>query len=77
MKIRSAPRRTVLSRTNKKGIVTPPGTVNSSTSENPGGVGPGAFGPVGEGQFAWISGPGASIAVALRVAARTAKARQS
>ncbi|MBH1933599.1 c-type cytochrome [Streptomyces sp. AV19] len=68
---------TVLSQKNKKDIVAYLGTVNSSKSENPGGFGLGGFGPVGEGLFAWIFGLGALIAVAIWVAARTAKAKQS
>ncbi|KNB51879.1 c-type cytochrome [Streptomyces caatingaensis] len=68
---------TVLSPKNKKDIVAYLGTVNSSTSENPGGFGLGGFGPVSEGLFAWIFGLGALIAVAVWVAARTAKAKRS
>ncbi len=45
------------------------------TEPNPGGLGLGKVGPVSEGLFGWIVGIGALVAVALWLAARTAKAR--
>jgi ubiquinol-cytochrome c reductase cytochrome c subunit len=51
--------------------------VNSAQSENPGGLKLGGLGPVSEGLFAWIFGLGALIAVAIWVAAHTAKAKKS
>ncbi|MBH1933575.1 c-type cytochrome [Streptomyces sp. AV19] len=68
---------TVLSQKNKKDIVAYLDEVNSSKSESPGGLGLGGFGPVSEGLFAWVFGLGALIAVAIWVAARTAKAKKS
>ena len=49
----------------------------ATTSESPGGLELGGLGPVSEGLFAWIFGLGALIAVAVWVAARTAKAKKS
>ena len=54
-----------------------PEAVNSDDTENPGGLKLGGLGPVSEGLFAWIFGLGALIAVAIWVAARTAKAKKS
>ena len=51
--------------------------VNGDDTENPGGLELGGLGPVSEGLFAWIFGLGALIAVAVWVAARTAKAKKS
>ncbi|MBA0050270.1 c-type cytochrome [Streptomyces sp. AJS327] len=52
-------------------------TVNSDTSDNPGGFKLGGFGPVAEGMFAWVFGIGGMVALAVWVAARTAKAKKS
>ena len=68
---------TVLSVKDKKDIVAYVHTVNSDKSETPGGFKLGGLGPVVEGLFAWIFGLGALIAVAVWVAARTAKAKKS
>ncbi|WP_329458249.1 cytochrome bc1 complex diheme cytochrome c subunit [Streptomyces sp. NBC_01497] len=51
--------------------------VNGSQSESPGGLDLGGLGPVSEGLFAWIFGLGALIAVAVWIAAHTAKAKKS
>ncbi|AXE77508.1 MULTISPECIES: cytochrome bc1 complex diheme cytochrome c subunit [Streptomyces] len=61
----------------KRDIIAYIQTVNSSQSENPGGLKLGGLGPVSEGLFAWIFGLGALIAVAIWVAAHTAKAKKS
>ncbi|MGW2280628.1 cytochrome bc1 complex diheme cytochrome c subunit [Streptomyces sp. NPDC001770] len=52
-------------------------TVNGDNSESPGGLSLGGLGPVSEGLFAWIFGLGLLIAVAVWVAAHTAKAKKS
>lgn len=65
-----------LSEQNKKDIIAYVKTVNSDDSVNPGGLSLGGLGPVAEGLFAWVFGLGALIAVAVWVAARTAKARK-
>ncbi|MEU0989630.1 c-type cytochrome [Streptomyces sp. NPDC005953] len=46
-------------------------------SSSPGGLSLGGLGPVSEGLFAWVFGLGALIAVAVWVAAHTAKAKKS
>ncbi|MCL2730063.1 MAG: c-type cytochrome [Actinomycetia bacterium] len=51
--------------------------VDSSKSDNPGGFTLGAIGPVSEGLFAWVFGLGTMIAIAVWMAARTAKAKKS
>lgn len=61
----------------KRDIIAYVQTVNSGQSENPGGLKLGGLGPVSEGLFAWIFGLGALIAVAIWVAAHTAKAKKS
>jgi ubiquinol-cytochrome c reductase cytochrome c subunit len=61
----------------KKDIIAYLGKVDTSSSESPGGLELGGLGPVSEGLFGWIFGLGAMIAVAVWVAARTAKARKS
>ncbi|MFF1643969.1 c-type cytochrome [Streptomyces sp. NPDC058240] len=61
----------------KRDIIAYIQTVNSAQSENPGGLKLGGLGPVSEGLFAWIFGLGALIAVAIWVAAHTAKAKKS
>ncbi|MFF0788402.1 c-type cytochrome [Streptomyces spiralis] len=68
---------TTLSSKNKKDIIAYLNAVNSDETENPGGLELGGLGPVSEGLFAWIFGLGALIAVAVWVAARTAKAKKS
>ncbi|MFF1837914.1 c-type cytochrome [Streptomyces sp. NPDC058231] len=61
----------------KKDIIAYIHTVNSSDSESPGGLKLGGLGPVSEGLFGWIFGLGTLIAVAVWVAAHTAKAKKS
>ncbi|MGW3659000.1 cytochrome bc1 complex diheme cytochrome c subunit [Streptomyces sp. NPDC005151] len=61
----------------KRDIIAYIKTVNSDESETPGGLKLGGLGPVSEGLFAWIFGLGALIAVAVWVAAHTAKAKKS
>ncbi|MEV5984065.1 c-type cytochrome [Streptomyces sp. NPDC052051] len=68
---------TTLSSENKKDIIAYLDAVNSDETKNPGGLELGGLGPVSEGLFAWIFGLGALIAVAVWVAARTAKAKKS
>ncbi|TWV32765.1 c-type cytochrome [Streptomyces misionensis] len=68
---------TTLSSKNKKDIIAYLHAVDSSETTNPGGLELGGLGPVSEGLFAWIFGLGALIAVAVWVAARTAKAKKS
>ncbi|MER6976672.1 c-type cytochrome [Streptomyces carpinensis] len=68
---------TTLSSKNKKDIIAYLNAVNSDETQNPGGLELGGLGPVSEGLFAWIFGLGALIAVAVWVAARTAKAKKS
>ncbi|MGW2046827.1 cytochrome bc1 complex diheme cytochrome c subunit [Streptomyces sp. NPDC001858] len=68
---------TTLSEQNKKDIIAYLHAVNSDDTNNPGGLELGGLGPVTEGLFAWIFGLGALIAVAVWVAARTAKAKKS
>ncbi|MEU1008045.1 c-type cytochrome [Streptomyces sp. NPDC088810] len=68
---------TTMSEKNKKDIIAYLNAVNGSKTENPGGLELGGLGPVSEGLFAWIFGLGALIAVAVWVAARTAKAKKS
>ncbi|MCT7353043.1 c-type cytochrome [Streptomyces sp. 15-116A] len=66
-----------LSEQNKKDIIAYLDEVNSQNSESPGGLELGGLGPVSEGLFGWIFGLGGLIAVAVWVAARTAKAKKS
>ncbi|MCI3244695.1 MULTISPECIES: cytochrome bc1 complex diheme cytochrome c subunit [Streptomyces] len=68
---------TTLSEQNKKDIIAYLHAVNGDDTESPGGLELGGLGPVSEGLFAWIFGLGALIAVAVWVAARTAKAKKS
>ncbi|MFI9647579.1 c-type cytochrome [Streptomyces sp. NPDC052040] len=68
---------TTLSQQNKKDIIAYVNAVNGDQTDNPGGLDLGGLGPVSEGLFAWIFGLGALIAVAVWVAARTAKAKKS
>ncbi|MFG2677863.1 c-type cytochrome [Streptomyces sp. NPDC048392] len=68
---------TMLSEQNKKDIIAYLDAVNGDDSESPGGLSLGGLGPVSEGLFAWVFGLGVLIAVAVWVAARTAKAKKS
>lgn len=61
----------------KKDIIAYIETVNGDESESPGGTALGGLGPVSEGLFAWVFGLGALVAVAVWVAAHTAKAKKS
>jgi ubiquinol-cytochrome c reductase cytochrome c subunit len=51
--------------------------VDSSTTENPGGLSLGSIGPVSEGLVGWIFGLGFMLAIATWIAARTTKAKKS
>ncbi|MFC6062301.1 c-type cytochrome [Streptomyces ochraceiscleroticus] len=66
-----------LSQSNKKDIVAYLGEVNGDKTASPGGMELGGLGPVSEGLFGYIFGLGALVAVAIWVAARTAKAKKS
>ncbi|MEU0967731.1 cytochrome c [Streptomyces sp. NPDC005917] len=68
---------TTMPEKNKKDIIAYLNAVNSSKTTNPGGLDLGGIGPVSEGLFSWVFGLGALIAVAVWVAARTAKAKKS
>ncbi|MEU1517711.1 c-type cytochrome [Streptomyces sp. NPDC005811] len=68
---------TTLTEQNKKDIIAYLDAIDSDETVNPGGLELGGIGPVSEGLFAWIFGLGALIAVAVWVAARTAKAKKS
>jgi ubiquinol-cytochrome c reductase cytochrome c subunit len=68
---------TTLSEKNKKDIIAYLNAVNGDDTESPGGLELGGLGPVSEGLFGWIFGLGALVAVAVWVAARTAKAKKS
>ncbi|CAM5360916.1 c-type cytochrome [Streptomyces hirsutus] len=68
---------TTLSEQNKKDIIAYLDAVNGDETVDPGGLSLGGLGPVSEGLFGWIFGLGACIAVAVWVAARTAKAKKS
>ncbi|MCD9874203.1 cytochrome bc1 complex diheme cytochrome c subunit [Streptomyces guryensis] len=68
---------TTMTQQNKKDIIAYLNAVNGDNTESPGGLELGGLGPVSEGLFAWIFGLGALIAVAVWVAARTAKAKKS
>ncbi|MEU5978625.1 c-type cytochrome [Streptomyces sp. NPDC047315] len=61
----------------KRDIIAYVREMNDSQAESPGGLSLGALGPVTEGLFAWVFGLGALIAVAVWVAAHTAKAKKS
>jgi ubiquinol-cytochrome c reductase cytochrome c subunit len=68
---------TTMSEQNKKDVIAYLNAVNGDETNNPGGLDLGGLGPVTEGLFGWIFGLGALIAVAVWVAARTAKAKKS
>ncbi|GGU19464.1 cytochrome bc1 complex diheme cytochrome c subunit [Streptomyces lavendofoliae] len=61
----------------KKDIIAYIRTVNDDRTATPGGFALGGVGPVSEGLFGWIFGLGSLIAVAVWVAAHTAKAKKS
>ncbi|NDZ79953.1 MULTISPECIES: c-type cytochrome [unclassified Streptomyces] len=61
----------------KQNIIAYIKTVNGDNSASEGGLKLGGLGPVSEGLFGWIFGLGALIAVAIWVAAHTAKAKKS
>ncbi|MEU6488107.1 c-type cytochrome [Streptomyces sp. NPDC046887] len=61
----------------KKDIIAYVKSVNGDETPTPGGFALGGLGPVSEGLFGWIFGLGALIAVAIWVAAHTAKAKKS
>jgi ubiquinol-cytochrome c reductase cytochrome c subunit len=67
---------TIMSEQNKKDVIAYLDAVNGGDTVEPGGLSLGGLGPVSEGLFAWIFGLGALIAVAVWVAARTAKAKK-
>ncbi|MGW6359700.1 cytochrome bc1 complex diheme cytochrome c subunit [Streptomyces sp. NPDC055092] len=68
---------TTMPEKSKKDIIAYINAVNGDDTESPGGLNLGGLGPVSEGLFAWIFGLGALVAVAVWVAARTAKAKKS
>ncbi|NYV74148.1 MULTISPECIES: c-type cytochrome [Streptomyces] len=68
---------TVMPEQEKRDIIAYLDTVNGDDSATPGGLKLGGFGPVAEGLFGWVFGLGALVAVAVWVAARTAKAKKS
>ncbi|MDP9681335.1 ubiquinol-cytochrome c reductase cytochrome c subunit [Streptomyces griseoviridis] len=68
---------TTLTEQNKKDIIAYLNAVNGDETVDPGGLSLGGLGPVSEGLFGWIFGLGSLIAVAVWVAARTAKAKKS
>ncbi|MFJ4962220.1 Menaquinol-cytochrome c reductase cytochrome c subunit [Streptomyces sp. ADI96-02] len=61
----------------KKDVIAYIKSVNGEQTANPGGLSLGGLGPVSEGLFAWIFGLGALVAIAVWVAAHTAKAKKS
>ncbi|MFF9145410.1 cytochrome bc1 complex diheme cytochrome c subunit [Streptomyces sp. NPDC055051] len=61
----------------KKDIIAYVQAVNGEKTVSPGGLSLGGLGPVSEGLFAWVFGLGGLIAVAIWVAAHTAKAKKS
>ncbi|MEU9557614.1 cytochrome bc1 complex diheme cytochrome c subunit [Streptomyces fumanus] len=66
-----------LTEQNKKDIIAYLNAVNGEDTVSRGGLELGGIGPVAEGLFGWIFGLGTLIAVAVWVAARTAKAKKS
>jgi ubiquinol-cytochrome c reductase cytochrome c subunit len=68
---------TTLTEKNKQDIIAYLGAVNGDDTESPGGLELGGLGPVSEGLFGWVFGLGTLVAVAVWVAARTAKAKKS
>ncbi|QNP62912.1 c-type cytochrome [Streptomyces genisteinicus] len=61
----------------KRDIIAYVKAVNSDDTPSPGGFALGGLGPVAEGLFGWVFGLGSLIAVAVWVAAHTAKAKKS
>ncbi|MFI0963569.1 c-type cytochrome [Streptomyces sp. NPDC021080] len=68
---------TTLTEKNKQDIIAYLDAVNGDNTESNGGLELGGLGPVSEGLFGWVFGLGTLIAVAVWVAARTAKAKKS
>ena len=68
---------TTLPEQQKRDVIAYVTTVNSDETPSPGGFALGGLGPVSEGLFGWIFGLGSLIAVAVWVAAHTAKAKKS
>ncbi|MCX4822538.1 c-type cytochrome [Streptomyces sp. NBC_01142] len=68
---------TTLPEKQKQDIIKYVQTVNGDETATPGGFALGGLGPVSEGLFGWIFGLGSLIAVAVWVAAHTAKAKKS
>ncbi|TXS50870.1 c-type cytochrome [Streptomyces sp. t39] len=68
---------TVMPEQEKRDIIAYVKAVNSDDTPTPGGFALGGLGPVAEGLFGWIFGLGSLIAVAVWVAAHTAKAKKS
>ncbi|MER7202408.1 c-type cytochrome [Streptomyces sp. NBC_01003] len=68
---------TTMPEKSKKDIIAYINAVNGNETESPGGLTLGGLGPFTEGLFAWVFGLGALVAVAVWVAARTAKAKKS
>jgi len=68
---------TTLTEKNKQDIIAYLDAVNGDDTESPGGLDLGGLGPVSEGLFGWVFGLGTLVAVAVWVAARTAKAKKS
>ncbi|MGX1672086.1 cytochrome bc1 complex diheme cytochrome c subunit [Streptomyces sp. NPDC055400] len=68
---------TTMPEKSKKDIIAYIDAVNSGKTVSPGGLTLGGLGPFTEGLFAWVFGLGALVAVAVWVAARTAKAKKS
>ncbi|MFD9489031.1 c-type cytochrome [Streptomyces sp. NPDC059991] len=68
---------TTMPQKQKQDIIAYLDAVNSEKTPSPGGLSLGGLGPVSEGLFAWIFGLGALIAVAIWIAAHSAKAKKS
>ncbi|MEU1077682.1 MULTISPECIES: c-type cytochrome [unclassified Streptomyces] len=68
---------TTMPQKQKQDIIAYLDAVNSEKTASPGGLSLGGLGPVSEGLFAWIFGLGALIAVAIWIAAHSAKAKKS
>ncbi|MFJ6831327.1 c-type cytochrome [Streptomyces sp. NPDC091209] len=68
---------TTLTEKNKQDIIAYLDAVNGDDTVSPGGLELGGLGPVSEGLFGWVFGLGTLVAVAVWVAARTAKAKKS
>ncbi|NWF30360.1 c-type cytochrome [Streptomyces sp. PKU-EA00015] len=68
---------TTMPQQQKRDIIAYVNSVNGDETPTPGGFALGGLGPVSEGLFGWIFGLGSLIAVAVWVAAHTAKAKKS